>query len=411
MVTINRYDFTNYQQRNWGAGAGIAVRYNRRWWLVRTEVSGKYILLIDLLSKTATMLTTTTLNGGHPKIIDYSLQGTKLKLYIFGCIYGQDVRAVEIVIDMSSLTIDSETVIWSKTSSDDPDIATNEVTKGTVLSRNTILHITTNKPYVFYLDARTGDIIYKFDTGLDGYNPRLDASKAVVRPDDIYMIMGRHLAGDNYRIFKVYSKTVTIVSNSNPGGDSPHVQPGSPAILYRKILLPVSGCTVASSSPPIIWFDDKLNLVGTTDLRSVTGFSYPHPFGWHVIGVDDQGRIIMLAGIADQDWARWTQTKIMVLAIDPNNFSATSLFSQSYNQGIQIDKPWYSDAIRVPLVDRDKKKIYLFAGVYTTPGNDTQVPTLFEIDISDLNIVDWNKYAFYTDGKTPTVLTLSIQSI
>jgi len=412
VVSVVKTDLTNISEDWLTIGVGVPIRYSKRWWFAVLTKAGN-IVLVDIANKTATKLTQTQLNRDAPRLIDYSLQGSKLKLNVFGFNASEGkVKAVEYVVDMSALTLDSATELWSKTSTDDPDIV-NQTQKGTVIGKKFILYPPVNKPYVFYLDAKTGDIIAKYDTGFNGYNPRLDASKAVVRPDDIYMVMGRHLAGDNFRIFKVYAKSLTTISGSSPDGDSPHPHIGTPAMLYRKTLLTGTGTTVVSTNPPIMWFDDDLNLVGTTDLSGVSGYSYPHPYGFHVVGLDDQSRIVVVATVGDNYCAGWTKSKILVLAVSTTTYSATKLYEVEYtDRCVIMQKSWYSDRLHVPLVDRDRKKIYAFGSYYTTAScNSAQTGMLLEIDLSDLNIVDWNQYAFYTDGKVPAILDLSVQRI
>ena len=117
----------------------------------------------------------------------------------------------------------------------------------------------------------------------------------------------------------------------------------------------------------------------------------------------------MLISITDNDLLYTTKTKIMVLSIDRSTWSATSIASQEYSESLLIRKSWYSDPRSFPLVDKENKIVYNLAAAQPP---EESVLRLFKVDISDININEWNLQAYYTSAeKIPTTLTLSITPI
>jgi len=403
MVNIVKTDF-DVPGEPFGNSAVIPVRYSKRWWFIGFSRYGK-VIVVDIANKTAQAIDTGIGQTHGNRIVDANFKGTKFYVRLFaGDPDNNAVRLLEYEIDLSALSATANE-LWKIDTSVDSDMAGDAV-KGTVVSNRFILHATANKPYIWYIDAKDGSIIYKFDTGLSTYNPRICASKAVVKPDDIYLLGGRHLSGDDFYAYKVYSKSYTAISNTAPGSDSPQPHIGNALVSEKLHLIPVSGCTVINTNPPIRWFDDDFNLLGSTDLSGVSGYSAPHPTGWHVIGRDSAGNIIMLISVLDNDFGNATKTKIMLLSIDPSTYEATSLYSSEYSEELMIAKSWYSDPRRFALVDKSNKKLYTLGA---KRPDTTETAFLLEVDFSDVDINEWNLQTYYTaEEKIPTVLSLSV---
>lgn len=382
----------------------VPVRYNKKWWFVGFSRYGK-VVVVDIKGKTAQALTTDIGQVRGGRLVDMNFKGSKLYARMLGGdVDNNKVRLVEYEVDFSAMSA-SATELWALDTSDDSDMGA-VVHKGTIIGNRFILHATANKPYIWYIDAKDGSIIDKYDTNLGTYNPRIDITKAVIKPDDIYILAGRHLSGDDFYIFKVFSKDYTKISDTAPDGESPLPKIGNALVGEKLHLIPVSGCTVVNTNPPIRWFDDDFNLLGSTSLSSITGYSYPHPTGWHIVGIDEDDDIIMLISIYNDEEGGTRKTKIMILKINHSTFSPTVLFSKEYSGRYHIGKAWYASRGTYALVDKDNKKVYDIACLRE---DHTENVALIEADISDVNIKEWNQQSYYTAyEKIPTVLTLNV---
>ena len=365
--------------------------------------------LIDIAGKTFTQITGhEDSDGKYTRLIDFNIVGSKLKARIlYGNTTNNSWRLADIEVDLSALTA-SKTLVAEKTPSDDADI-TYDIKKTQALSQRTILVAEAEKPYIWYVDAKDLSIISKYDTGFGEYNPRL-SNQIVVKPDDIYMLIGRHLDSANFYKFAVYGKTLTEISNTNPNS-SPNPMILNTWVTHKERILTGSGNTVYTRNNLICWFDDDFNLLGKTDLSSI--YSYPYLYGSAIIGKTSTGNLIIVGLLANEHLANATKNSLIYLEIDTTDFSLASYqklheFTDMNNCVFYIATDFGVDADRLalPVIDTRTKKVYMPARCKV---NGERRLGLVEFDLSDVDIVEWNQHAWYLNQtKIPTQLTLEV---
>jgi len=415
----------SYQALNYYGGITnpiIPVRYNKVDYAliyafdVEAEADSTYkerrnFLLINVVTGEVTPISfSTPLEGRHiyHKLVDFNLRGSKVVArFLGGDKYNTpyNIRLLEIEVDLSALSA-SWSELWKIDANADADI-NGKCVESIALSNRFLLVTESDKPYLWFIDAKDGSVIDKFDTGFSSYNPRC-SDKLVAKPDDVYMLLGRHYSGDDFRVLKVYSKSITSISNSAPDGDSPNPIVGNYFVTEKEMLFPATGMTVVDSSPPVRWFDWDFNLVGTTDLTSI--YANAHVEGLCVIGKDDADNLVVLAQIADNHTSNMTKTSTRILKIAPDFTIAEDILLKEFTD---LDNAiWWLPRIHgscryvLPIIDKDKKKIYVHGA-----GKDGGLYSSYwiTVDISDITIKEWNIYNYYLQAiKKPTQLTLEV---
>jgi len=247
---------------------------------------------------------------------------------------------------------------------------------------------------IHYIDVKDGSEIQSFDTGFGSYNPRI-SGRVIAKADDLYMLLGRHLQSDNHYIYKVYSKSLTSIPQSSVDADSPNPTVLNPIYLHDKIIFTSTGVSVEDSSPPMIYFDTDFDILGRTDLTSI--FSKAHIQGGSFIGRLSNGNYVLIACVTDNHLAKATTYTIRYIEISGTDFSIVSdtplYTSTDPNNHISyiLQGLSYSDKFNLPLIDPISKKAY-FIGYGKKDGSEKSA--LIEVDLSDLDIVEWNMYNF-----------------
>ena len=345
----------------------------------------------------------------YRKMVDYNIRGTKAVVRI---IYGDPVNnswvLSECEIDFSALT-GSRTTLATLTTSDDPDIGY-VINQSNILSSRLALMVVADKPYIWYVDPKDFSIIDKIDTGFNTYNPRV-SWKYIIKPDDIYVLLGRHLSDADFYYWKVYGKSATVISGSNTGG-SPMPSIGNYWVSEKEIYLLGSSRTVVGVTNSLAWFDTDFNLLGKTSLTSI--YSTPYPYGLNIVGKNDIGNLILIGSIGNAHLSEVTRTSIVLLEVDPTDFSLVNFtriheFTDMDNAVDYLIMNTTSDACRstLPVIDKRRKVLYTFAH-----GHDNGLESGYtvKIDFSDIEINEWNLMNRYVESlRNPTDLTLSVR--
>jgi len=397
--------------------AYVPVIHNRRPKIVCFKPkakSGFYTIgIIDLVDKTFQGFNGIEdgSDGDYPRIVDFNLSGSKLKARIlYGHVTNNSWRLADIEIDLSALT-GSRTLVAEKTPSDDSDIIYS-IEKSQPISQRTLLIAEANKPYIWYVDAKDLSIIDKFDTVFSTYNPRI-SHKIVVKPDDIYILIGRHLDSANFYKYAVYGKTVTEISNSNPGG-SPNPMICNMWVTHKERLLIGSSNTVEGVANSLVWFDDDFNLLGKTTLTSI--YSTPYPSGISVVGKKSNGNLVIVGEFHNAHIDESTEASLVYLEIDPSNYSVANVqklktFTDPNNWIFFIESGFgtTNDHLSLPIIDTRTKKVYMPT---VNKSNGEYRLGLVEFDLSDVDIVEWNLHSwFLNQTRIPTQLTLGVSPL
>jgi len=306
-------------------------------------------------------------------------------------------EAVRVIFDFdnSAKSVSSE-LIWRITS---PNVANQWTFESTIIYPKLWILMPYDYATVSYIDLDNGNIVTSFDSGLGSYGPRVD-KVVVVKADDIYVLAGRHYSGDPFRYLKVYSKTFTTIPNSTVGGDSPHASTSTIVDLRKRLLFIASGSSVLNSQPPLLWFDRDLNVIGSTPLTSI--YQYARHYGLIFLGVNSAGNYVLLANIWNNTWNYETDNGVYAIEVNPSNYSIVSstkfsTFKWWWDAGSQSGK-YYT----MPIFDKNKKKVYT-----TAKDRYSTSLALVEIDVSDINIAEWNNWAHEVGVfKTPVNLSL-----
>ena len=256
---------------------------------------------------------------------------------------------------------------------------------------------------IYYFDTYTGSYV-KTVTGPGGtYYLRCDKVYAV-RGDDIYILLGRHYAGDAFRLLKAYSGTYTTITNSTVGGDSPNSQATSIVMFKDKTLFTATGSSVLNSQPPIHWLNENLDVVGSTSLTSI--YTYAREYGFWVVGRTSTS-YVALAVLWDNTWNYETARAAYILYINPStyaidNYTKLTDFTtrRTFVAGSQNSK-WQ----HMPIIDRQKKLAFI-EGLGAWGDNKN---LMYVVDLSDVQIEEWNQTQYFIgEARLPTTLTLTV---
>jgi len=357
-----------------------------------SPVDGNSCVVIDIKDKTANFIDVadTEASGARCRLVEYTLSETRV---IFRVVYGlsgtNKIRCSEIDIDLASMT-GTRTTLWEYEDSDfyvPPDL-----NKGQVLSRKLLLLAIQNKPYLWYIDPRDGTLVDKWDTGFGSYNPRI-SGKAIAYGDGLKVLCGRHLQGDPHYVLDVYAKTITAITNSDVGADSPQPMILNPLYTRSKLLFPSTSCHVIDQLAKIVWFDEDLNLLGKTDTSVI--YSSCKTYGGTILGLTSDDYIAMIVALMNNHTNYASEWSIRYLEINPADWSIVTntvlyVSNDSNNRPFYFNQSrQYSDRLALALVDRENRKVYMTAR-WKVAGD--KKGALLEVDVSDISIKEWNMY-------------------
>jgi len=277
---------------------------------------------------------------------------------------------------------------------------------GVILPRFAVLP-EANSGYVHYLDLEDGSDDY-WDSGFGTYNPRT-SYKVVVKKDDIYMLCGRHLAGSNQYMLKVYAKSFTDLGLSF-GGASPHPYVGGEYLAGKKHFIMTSHCQVVGEDNDIGILDEDFSQIGRVDTSAVTGWSSndTQP-GFVILGQLSNGNYASLLAVQnsrEHDATAWRLYYVELApedATNPFSIVSSSLLleltdtteNNEIGEALRLRRacmfPSLSCQYVRPIVDVYNKIVYtMFGGKGNSTGKGWGF--LVYIDISDLDIVEWNQF-------------------
>ncbi len=260
--------------------------------------------------------------------------------------------------------------------------------------------------YVHYIDVESGA---KKDIDLGGTGHEYEVGlghKYIARHDDIYLAMGKHLAGSNHEVWKVYSGTRQDLGIST-GGGSPRPHIFGLAVFTDKIFVPVANGNVAGADNDLAILDETFSQVATIDIKGVTGISVRAnmSFGNFLAKSKDGGYYII---IGTDNGESPIEAKCVLAKFDSsfNLVTKYDIFSFTYpSERHFIPYFDYSDITSAQIVDIDRKKVY----IYTEEINGEY--KFVEIDISDIwdDIEEFNGRSWIIGStKIPTILSLSV---
>lgn len=257
------------------------------------------------------------------------------------------------------------------------------------------------QPYIYVIDPYTGSTVKSIDTGFGSYRPRT-GMPVTIRGDDVYVLVGRHLAGDPFRLLKLYAGTLTTISGSTVGGDSPHTWRSSIYLLGNRKLFTASGFSVVNSQPPIRWFNPRdFSVIGTTSLTSI--YTYARAMGYWPIGEDDT-YIYMVAILWDNTWNYETRRTMHIIRISKTDFTfADHTQLASFTERTTLIPGTYPFSL--PILNRQKKILYI---PVSKPHGGGDTNGIMKLDISNLPITEFNNMMYYVgEARRPTSLYLS----
>jgi len=256
--------------------------------------------------------------------------------------------------------------------------------------------------YAKYVDLRDGSEI-SWDTGFGSYFPRF-SSMWVIRKDDIYMLIGKHQAGSNHMMCKLYSKTITDLGFST-GGGSPRPC-ANPSFFCNETLLIASSGGVDDADNDIAILDADFNLKKTIDLASITGWASNEIMlgGFNIFAkARDGSKYYALLAVADNSGAKYTATRVYLLELDSQlNVTNSTLIKEISKGEWALGNGGLAYCSR-PVFVTNRKKIYVFGMSYPN------AIYVVELDVSDIyDTYEFNKYMWYLNSRIPTSLTLQV---
>jgi len=385
-VTIDAYiyAFRNGVHYQIGGGGGTV--------LINLENGAKYDLGVN---RTKT---------GSVKLINYKL-ATKstVVLRILYIPSSGIIRVADVEVDIDAKTA-NETVVkdlslsWADDSTD-----------YVVLPPRLLICRETDSGVIHYVDLEDGSEV-NFDTGFGSYFPRT-SWKIVPRKDDLYMLLGKHLAGDNFRALKIYSQSVVDLG-FNTGGGSPRPLIGGICNFNDEFLVLASSGGVNDADNDLKILDSAFNVKATIDLAGIAGYGNASCYGgFHIIAKKTDGGYYALAYI-DQPTGGDAPLSLWWLELD-NTFAVVSKQQIYSASGKEPHANIFSESSghhASPLIDLARKKIYMPLYHYVE-ASSSHVRKIVQIDVSDVwdNIAEFNKVNWFMPQlKIPTTLTLNV---
>ncbi|MEM0368915.1 MAG: hypothetical protein QXN57_05680 [Desulfurococcaceae archaeon] len=260
-------------------------------------------------------------------------------------------------------------------------------------------------PYIVFVDPYTGATQKKIDTGFGSYRPRTGQVFSV-KGDDLYVLVGRHYAGDPFRLLKVYAGTLTTIPNSTVGGDSPHTWRATVYVCRNIKLFTGTGFSVVDSQPPIRWFNPQnFSVIGSTSLTSI--YSTARVLGYYPIGEDDT-YIHIVAGIWDNTWNYETRRSLHLIRVNKTDLSFAG-HTQIATFDYRFELITCQQRTFAPILDRQKKILYT---MFSRSFYDDQFGIL-KLDLSQYldyyNVTDFNEVMYYVgEYRKPTSLYMNV---
>jgi len=280
------------------------------------------------------------------------------------------------------------------------------IDEGVLLSPRLALIPEGDGAHIHYFDPETGSD-ETFDTGFGTYNPR-PSHKVIIKRSDIELLLGRHYDGDNHRVLSVYGKSITDLGFST-GGGSPRPHFGAMCKIGNKFFIPAGSGGVTDTDNDIAILDEDWNRLATIDVGTITGWTYNEPrSGFVILGRLSNGNFAALLVVNNNGTGRATIARIYYLELASE--TATSPFSvvsssvlfeltddletseigEYLRHRLSLFQPDMSDKYAVPVVDVYNKMVYFTMGGIN-PDSKNKYFFIGYIDISDLDIVEWNE--------------------
>ena len=367
------------------------------------------LLIVNASKKTASLLSDLADPGadlgGRSSLVNYSIKGSKVYARTAHIRTGELVLS-DIDVDLSSG--DASRVEAAAHSFSWID-AWEEIAESVIIPP--YLHVMPDKDteYIYLIDLDDGSS-EQIATGLTGYTLR-PSFKLMHYKDDIHMLLGRHFAGDTYRLLSLYSGTVSSLELTT-GGGSPRPHIGGLGIFRSGVLIPATSSGVVDADNDIAILDERFNVLVTLDVGSVTGWSSNDLIpGFFIVG---RGSDRYYALMPVDNNAAYENTAFRVYWIEFDLASgildSQLLYEKSVPDEVRTSLfSEYSGWARAPVVDPIAKKIYFIYGVSTTTTFG-----ICEVDVSDKwdDILELNSHAWIVGtGRIPTFMTLGISTL
>jgi len=348
------------------------------------------ISLVDIYEAKVTNLGAGCANALHDlvRILDFKIKGSTVKLYVIHIHSGAFALGEwEVALDTKSASLVSDTEFYTGTWVDEVgDFATS-----VIIPPRLFLAPEKNTGNIHYIDILDGteDV---YDTGFGTYFP-FPSFKYVIKRSDIYMCLGRHLAGDPWYVLAVYGKTVT--AKESTGGGSPRPPIGCSMYFGNDIKFPITSGAVTGSSNDIYIYDTNFDRVGSIDPGAFTGTTYQDPYGGFSIFAKktDGGYYMILSNIDRVGTGNDNTLQIWFIELgsDFSIVSTTKLYEISPYYEIYLCRPHATDWTQRPIIDiRNKMLICLGSVIESGVGHHTFI---LYVDLKDewTNIAEFNK--------------------
>jgi len=379
---------------------------------------GRRIYNVDVMSKTVTVFDVTgktrwvapfSLPSQITGYVDYrglliNASRTRNGMCLDTLFTSNEYEIARIIFDVdnSAQTVNTE-LVWLTTH----DAIDGFTYKSTVIYPDLAVISPYSTLSMVYVDLDSGSCT---EVPFDFYPGDLD-SVIVCRSDDVYLLSG---GASSFRAYKLYSKAYETIPDSDLEGETAQANTAVIASLSKRLLLAATGVAYAFAPSPLVWFNERLNVIGRTSLTGI--YQYPKPYGMVFLGVNGVGNYVLLASIMNMLYPYASDYGIYMLEIDPYTFSLVS-YTKFADIKIKLDvSSPESKYYCIPILDRTNKKVYLVAR-YTVPPRVIGEPSsyqwiwdkiyLAEIDFSDVDIIEYNNYMHEVGVfKTPTRLSL-----
>ncbi|MCS7365845.1 MAG: hypothetical protein NDF54_10445 [archaeon GB-1867-035] len=368
-----------------------------------------YFIIANLTDKVVNTIDINDPNAlsGESRIIDFKrITGSTVVLKVI------HIRTGELVVDRIEVDLDAFTAVRTE----EKTIALTwisgwgDISHSIVIPPRLWIAPDTENSYLHYVDIEDETDV-SFDTGLGGFFAR-PSHKFIPKTDDIYMLLGVHLAGDTHKLLKVYSQTVSDLGFST-GDGSPRSQIGGLAWFYNDILIPATSGGVVDADNDIRILDINFSTKATINVGNITGWATNDMGGGlDFIAKKTDGGYYVLLAVNDNVSDSATKVRIYWLELDSvlsvvNSVLLSEIATETDTSFLLHSD--YTGAPCSPIIDTYYKRIHIYGRV---KQGGVMKGVFVDIDISDIwsNISEFNKNLWFVRPyRIPTQLLLNVR--
>ena len=245
-------------------------------------------------------------------------------------------------------------------------------------------------------------------------NPIRVSSKVFLRAStslQLLMIISEMLAGSDFYVVDLISGSQVKTINGT-GGASPRPNIGAISVFKDKLYIPLANSGVNDTSNTLDLYDESFSKIASIDFSGY--IDNPNPWGFSLIAKLSDGKFIFIGNIVNNSTNNIDNYVVGKLNPDFTIYDLQVIRSVDrtpyggHGEGTSNSLGSYDDKSMIPIID-PKKKIAFFVIEDADPNGAGFYPTVYKIDFTDEDVVEFNAHSFIVSSKIPTSLSLLLK--